>query len=308
MMIKKVPYILMAVFLLFENIIVGNFAACKERSISKALLSKKLKKILFPFIMIKKVTYVTLSYQIINYILFTTTLCCILLMKNDFQKVFQVYWNFEKYYIFCAPLFLGGRLYWINLYGLIRKKRCGIDWVPEIFQKLNGEIYKIDDNEVRIVKPADVDGCVFVMLEHINPYITDVFYQDIVRKFLDMNYMLVCINEFPSNDLEKYKTIIEETIRFFHICDKPFFYMGCEVNSIYETLKINHILKAKGLIWVCESKRKEVMRNLITALKNNGFEALIPVERDTYVVNVCSKDAEENLENWMKEICRKYEY
>ena len=88
-----------------------------------------------------------------------------------------------------------------------------------MLQKLNGEIYKIDENEVRIVKPADVDGCVFVMLEQINPYITDVFYQDIVRKFLDMNYMLVCINEFPSNDLEKYKTIIEETIRFFHICE-----------------------------------------------------------------------------------------
>ena len=44
------------------------------------------------------------------------------------------------------------------------------------------------------------------------------------------------------------------------------------------------------------------MRNLITALKNNGFESLIPVEQDTYVVNVCSKDAEENLENWIKEI------
>ena len=102
------------------------------------------------------------------------------------------------------------------------------------------EIFKpIDENEVRIVKPADVDGCVFVMLEQINPYITDVFNQDIVRKFLDMNYMLVCINEFPSNDLEKYKTIIEETIRFFHICEKPFFYMGCEVNSIFEILEIN---------------------------------------------------------------------
>ena len=108
MMIKKVPYILMAVFLFFENIIVGNFAACKERGISKVSLSEKLKKIMFPFIVIKKVTYVTLSYQIINYILFTTALFGMLLIKNDFQKVFQVYWNFEKYYIFCAPLFLDG--------------------------------------------------------------------------------------------------------------------------------------------------------------------------------------------------------
>ena len=300
MMIKKVPYILMAVFLLFENIIVGNFAACKERSISKALLSKKLKKILFPFIMIKKVTYVTLSYQIINYILFTTTLCCILLMKNDFQKVFQVYWNFEKYYIFCAPLFLGGRLYWINLYGLIRKKRCGMDWVPEIFQKLNGEIYKIDDNEVRIVKPADVDGCVFVMLEHINPYITDVFYQDIVRKFLDMNYMLVCINEFPSNDLEKYKTIIEETIRFFHICDKPFFYMGCEVNSIFEILEINSVFKSNGMIWLCELKKKKVMKYLMINLEFYKYEEFIPDEQNVCVLNAYMKDAEKYLENWIE--------
>lgn len=267
MMIKKVPYILMAVF---------------------------------PFIVIKKVTYVTLSYQIINYILFTTALFGMLLIKNDFQKVFQVYWNFEKYYIFCAPLFLGGRLYWINLYGLIRKKRCGIDWVPEIFQKLNGEIYKIDDNKIIVVKPVKVNGCVFVMPEYINPYITDVFYQNIVRKLLDMNYMLVCINEFPSNDLEKYKTIIEETIRFFHICDKPFFYMGCEVNSIFEILEINSVFKSNGMIWLCELKKKKVMKYLMINLEFYKYEEFIPDEQNVCVLNAYMKDAEKYLENWIE--------
>ncbi len=306
--LKKAIYLSAVIILFFMGLAAGNYVAQKEGGISNTLPSGKTKKLLFPFFYVKRVTGLTVFCQMVNCIFFMIILGMLLLEKENIQGIFRIYWNFEICYIFFALLFLDGKSELVHIYLLKQKKKSGLNWVPELLQELGGENYKFNGDNLTVIKPTELEGCVFIMLENINPHITGIYYKDIFCRLLDMNYMLLCIDRYPSEDLERYKSTIEKTLSFFHVEEKAFFYMGCEVNSIYETLKINHILKAKGLIWVCESKRKEVMRNLITALKNNGFEALIPVERDTYVVNVCSKDAEENLENWMKEICRKYEY
>lgn len=301
MISEKMPYLL-AILCLFQlNMAAGNFAARRERGISKVSLPDKIKRMLFPFFYVKRVTNIVLFNQIFNGIIFVIILSYFLLTKDDFQRVFQIYWNFEGFDILFLQLFIGGRLRWLWSHELTKIKRCGENWMQELFRELNGEIHSINNNDMMVARPENVNGCVFIMRENMIQYIKDICYKDILYKLLDMNYMLVCIDEYAEKNVKKYKMTMEQTIHSFSVCEKPFFYMGSEADSMFETLKMDHVFKSSGIIWLCELKRKKIMKYIIKSLETFKNEEIIPDEHDICIINAYMKNAEGDLEDWMKE-------
>lgn len=298
--LKKAIYLSAVIILFFMGLAAGNYVAQKEGGISKTLPFKKTKKLLFPFFYVKRVTGLTVFCQMVNCIFFMIILGMLLLEKENIQGIFRIYWNFEICYIFFALLFLDGKSELVHIYLLKQKKKSGLNWVPELLQELGGEIYKFNGNNLIVMKPTELEGCVFIMLENINPHITGIYYKDIFYRLLDMNYMLLCIDRYPLEDLEGYKSTMENTLSFFHAEEKAFFYMGCEVNSIFEILEINSVFKSNGMIWLCELKKKKVMKYLMINLEFYKYEEFIPDEQNVCVLNAYMKDAEKYLENWIE--------
>lgn len=221
--LKKAIYLSAVIILFFMGLAAGNYVAQKEGGISKTLPFKKTKKLLFPFFYVKRVTGLTVFCQMVNCIFFMIILGMLLLEKENIQGIFRIYWNFEICYIFFALLFLDGKSELVHIYLLKQKKKSGLNWVPELLQELGGENYKFNGDNLTVIKPTELEGCVFIMLENINPHITGIYYKDIFYRLLDMNYMLLCIDRYPSEDLEGYKSTMENTLSFFHAEEKAFF-------------------------------------------------------------------------------------
>lgn len=302
-------FVIIIAFYILENILVGNFMALDEQNKGEILLPKIVKKVLFPLFYIKRFALGILIYQIFNCCVFIVMMLIGVFCNNCIiENSLKVYLNFQKYYWWISVCLLGG-YYQVIIIGLSLKRRKlrknKEDIVFNNLRDMDTEIFDLNGDTVITTKPsAFIRGYIFIMVGIGDYSIPDIEFNEIIEELIKLNYILIYIKRYPSEDIDKTVLTIKESIKFIndiHDCVKtPVYLIGREDVGICEMMLLyNKYKEIEGMIWVCFSKEKRIKKSYNKILKKGLGIDFNNIEKDIFILSIYKKYSKEKMINWL---------
>lgn len=298
-----------------ENIIEGNITASNEQDKGKIQLPIIIKKVLFPLFYIKRFTYVIIIYQVFNFSVFIVMILIGIFGNKDIiHNTLTIYLNIQKYYWWISIILLESYFYIIKLKKAIkirRMRKISENCTYNVLEKMNVQNIEVNGDTIYVKQSStNIKGYIFIIIAEDDLLIPDIDFTEILNNLSEMGYLLIYINKIFSEDIDKSLLTIKETIKFYNVlnnCNQlPVYFIGREAAGIYEMLNtyikyndLNIINLISGVICVCISSQKNVMKNLSKLLDKNIFNKLNLNEKNFYVISIYKKNSMDNLNAWL---------
>ena len=298
-----------------ENIIEGNITASNEQDKGKIQLPIIIKKVLFPLFYIKRFTYVIIIYQVFNFCVFIVMIFIGIFGNKDIiHNTLTIYLSIQKYYWWISIILLESYFYIIKLkksFEIRRMRKISENCTYNILKEMNVQNIEVNGDTLYIkLSSINIKGYIFIIIAEDDLLIPDIDFTEILNNLSEMGYLLIYINKIFSEDIDKSLLTIKETIKYYNVLNNsnqlPVYFVGREAAGIYEMLNtyikyndLNIINLISGVICVCISSQKKVMKNLSKLLDKNIFNKLNLNERNFYVISIYKKNSMENLNAWL---------
>jgi len=305
-------YILIIIGIYFwENIIIGNITASTEQDKGKFYLPLIIKKILFPLFYIKKFAFILLIYQAFNFCLLILMILIGIFGNCSFiQNVLGIYLKFQTYYWWISIILIDGYFYIIKMkraLNIRRLRKNKEDNMFNILREMNAKTFELNGDIILATQlSTNIKGYIFIIVGNEDYLIPDVEFKEIIDDLSKMNYLLIYIKRYLSDDIEKTVSTIKESVQFFdqlYNCEKvPIYFIGRQASGICDMLYIYDNYKSiTGMIWICFSTEKAVKKSLYKILNNSLSDNLKQNERNICTVQINKKDSLEKLNVWLEQ-------